>query len=62
MTDNEKRAHDLAIAVCSDICRMKTNTQIANVEGDIGVDYFREYMNAYNVAIKSFNREFPDGK
>lgn len=62
MTDNEKRAHDLAIAVCSDICRLKINTQIANGEGDVAVDYFHEYMNAYNAAIESFNREFADGK
>lgn len=71
MTDNEKRAHDLAVAICVDVCHVKANSQIANIKPDenaenmeitVKMDYFAEYMNAYNIAIESFNREFPDGK
>jgi hypothetical protein len=28
MTDNEKRAHDLAIAVCTDVCHLKRQSQV----------------------------------
>lgn len=35
MTDNEKRAHDLAIVVCADICRLKIQSQISNKENEV---------------------------
>lgn len=65
MTDNEKRAHDLAVAICVDVCHLKLNNQIANAENmevNARIDYFTEYMNAYKISLESFNREFPDGK
>lgn len=62
MTDNEKRAHDLAVAVCINVFNMKRQNQINAGKTEITVDYFSEYMNAYNLAINAFNREFPDGK
>lgn len=71
MTDNEKRAHDLAVAICVDVCHLKVNNQIANIkpganaenmEMTVKTDYFIEYMNAYNGALEAFNRHFPDGK
>lgn len=62
MTDNEKRAHDLAIAICIDVCHIKANTQISSGNPEVSVDYFAEYMNAYEMALESFNERFPDGK
>lgn len=71
MTDNEKRAHDLAIAICVDVCHLKINNQIAKIKPDVNaentemavkMDYFAEYMNVYNSTLESFNRHFPDGK
>jgi len=61
MTDNEKRAHDLAIAVCVGTAYTKINCEISSGETKIKIDYFQEYMNAYNAALESFNKAFPDG-
>lgn len=70
MTDNEKRAHDLAVAICVDTCHIKVNSQIANAKTDtsaenteviVKMDYFTEYMNAYDLALEAFNKRFPDG-
>lgn len=61
MTDNEKRAHDLAIAVCVGTAIAKINCGISSGKTEIKIDHFQEYMNAYNVALDSFNKAFPDG-
>lgn len=62
MTDNEKRAHDLAIAICVDAVHVKVNSQISQQKSDVSVDYFAEYLNAYNIALEAFNEHFPQGK
>jgi hypothetical protein len=62
MTDNEKRAHDLAVAVSIEICRAKANSQISSCKSVVNVDYFAEYMNIYENTIKAFDKHFPDGK
>ena len=62
MTDNEKRAHDLAVAVCLDIVHAKAKSQIAKGKEVVPVDYFSEYMNAYEIALEAFNEHFPNGK
>lgn len=62
MTDNEKRAHDLAVAVCIDVCHVKVNAQVSSGNPEVSVDYFAEYINAYELLIESFNERFPDGK
>ena len=56
MTDNEKRAHDLAIA---SIPLLYTDAQNAKEE-DNRFDLYNAYMSVYNEALKSFNRDFPD--
>lgn len=60
MSDNEKRAHDLAVAVAIDLCHYKMEAPCNDSE--VHVDYFAEYMNAYNICLESFNEKFPDGK
>ena len=55
MTDNEKRAHDLAVAVCIDACHLKRQAQIDSGKVHVTVDYFEEYMNAYESALEAFN-------
>lgn len=62
MTDNEKRAHDLAIVMCASACLLKIKEQILNGNSEVSVDYFNEYMNAYKITVNSFDSEFPDGK
>ena len=62
MSDNEKRAHDLAIAVCMEVCKMKRDAQIAAGKTEIKTDYFEEYMNAYEMSLEAFNEKFPNGR
>lgn len=62
MTDNEKRAHDLAIAMCIDICHLKYNAQISSKETHIELDYFKEYAKAYDAVLDAFNEKYPSGK
>ena len=38
MTDNEKRAHDLAVAMCIDLCHLKYNAQISAGKTNIELD------------------------
>lgn len=53
MTDNEKRAHDLAIAVSVPKCLKKEEYLQANKK-DGTVDYFSEYIDTYNDALEFF--------
>ncbi len=62
MTDNEKRAHDLAIAIAIDTCHIRANSQISSGNSEVTVDYFSEYMDAYQNVLEIFNEQFPDGK
>lgn len=55
MTDNEKRAHDIAVAAM--IVAGKNPNKGENI-----VDIYQYYISAYNAAIKSINRDFPEGK
>ncbi|HJC91629.1 MAG TPA: hypothetical protein H9695_11780 [Candidatus Mediterraneibacter excrementigallinarum] len=63
MTDNEKRAHDLAIALIP-LMQKSHNAQVLNgelAEDDV-FDAYEYYMGCYKSALESFNRDFPDGK
>lgn len=62
MTDNEKRAHDLAVAICIDSCHIKAKAQINSGSENVTVDYFSEYINAYDIALEAFNEKFPNGR
>lgn len=62
MTDNEKRAHDLAIAVCTDVCHLKRQSQVDAGKTHVTIDYFEEYINAYESALEAFNEKYPSGK
>lgn len=55
MTDNEKRAHDIAVATMIIAGTTPNN-------GKDTVDVYQYYISAYNIAIESVNRDFPDGK
>lgn len=44
---NEQRAHDLAIATL-------TRLDLSNV------DVYSKYIELYNLALKAFNRDFPN--
>lgn len=61
MTDNEKRAHDLAIALLPKTIDSKAEKIAAsgNIES---IDAFDCYMELYKNSLKSFNREFSADK
>ena len=62
MTDNEKRAHDLAVAASIDICKTDKEIQLANGAKEISVDYFKAYMGVYETAVELFNEKFNSRK
>ena len=51
MTDNEKRAHDLAVAAA-----------ICNSLGSNDSDIYTLYKSAQDIAIQAVNRDFPAEK
>ena len=61
MTNNEKRAHDLAIAMIP-IEHEIFITRIFNesISEDDRFDVFKEYLRYYNAALEAFNRQFPE--
>lgn len=62
MTDNQKRAHDLAILVLKKLdiaCFMEPSA--ADGE-EFKVDLYEKYKEAYTAALDALNRDFPDGK
>ena len=62
MTDNERKAHDLAVAISVDICRDNRETRRHNGKKEFAVNYFEEYLNTYKDALELLNSEFPNGK
>lgn len=62
MTDNEKRAHDLAIAMLPTTINYQSVKAVENGTVDNGVDVIKCYMKTYKGALNSFNHEFPDEK
>lgn len=52
MLDNKQRAHDLAI--------LMTEYQLNNAQSEI--DVYDVYVDIYQTALESFNRDFPDEK
>lgn len=52
MLDNKQRAHDLALLLLK--------LQLDNVQDKI--DVYKNYIELYNSALESFNRDFPDEK
>ncbi|MCI9081452.1 MAG: hypothetical protein HFI70_03860 [Lachnospiraceae bacterium] len=61
MTDNEKRAHDLAITLLPAMIDSKAQN-IAENNSTNSVNPVDCYMELYKNALKSFNREFSAGK
>lgn len=59
MTDNEKRAHDLAIAISVPKCiKMEEFLQANKKDGT--VDYLSEYIKTYEEALEALNKRFPN--
>lgn len=56
MSDNEKRAHDLAI-----VCMNYQQADIVNGNGE-RFDIYATYKNLYSKLLDICNRDFPDGR
>ncbi|MCD7887049.1 MAG: hypothetical protein LUG44_05455 [Clostridiales bacterium] len=67
MTDNEKRAHDLAIAylpIAYDEQRKALIDQVVKAEDppesvDVSIDIFKLYCDLYGASLDAFNAHFP---
>lgn len=58
MTDNEKRAHDLAIVMLPKL--VESRLLAATQQGvDSRVDWYAEYITLYERALTAFNRDNP---
>lgn len=64
MTDNEKRAHDLALLVMSKSIDLEQIARQAAGKGSqtVKIDFYAEYKKAYDAALPAFNHDFPSGK
>lgn len=62
MTDNEKRAHDLALFALSKIGPSEEQIQKAEQGETISLDYYKEYKSLYAHLLASFNSDFPNDK
>lgn len=61
MTDNEKRAHDLAVSMVPVLYKIQLEDAIRNAE-TIDVDIYKDYIKLYNSALKAVNHDFPQDK
>ena len=63
MTDNEKRAHDLAIATVSGLMNPDFLKTQASLHEDkiVTFDPYVHYMKAYRLLLESFEKDFSDG-
>ena len=61
MTDNEKRAHDLAVAMVPILFDLQKN-KVDIQNNEIRIDCYSDYKKLYETSLESFNRDFPDGK
>lgn len=63
MTDNEKRAHDLAIAsvpILYDLHKLKVIANPDMPAEDKAFDVYIEYLSCYKSVIESVRRDFSD--
>lgn len=71
MTDNEKRAHDLALSYYKDVLNMKIDeaarqaaetAESNEVTINVTVDAYKTYKELYDITLEVLNRDYPDGK
>ena len=63
MTDNQKRAHDIAIFMLGKINIPSITAQEAKDRKEIiEIDFYKRYKEAYTVTLNALNRDFPEGK
>ena len=58
MTDNEKRAHDLAISYYKEVLQFRSK----DTTDDVHLDIYQIYKELYESSLNAFNRDYPNGK
>lgn len=61
MTDNEKRAHDIAVAALVIATRPEALRAAETDDGVASIDIYQKYLDAYNSLLKALQRDFPSG-
>lgn len=61
MTDNEKRAHDIAVAALVIVTRPEALRAEAAGDGVASIDIYQKYLDAYNSLLNAIQRDFPSG-
>lgn len=62
MTDNEKRAHDLALVMLPKVFENISLDAYDSGETNVTIDAYKEYLKVYEKNLQAFNRDFPNGK
>ena len=63
MTDNELRAHDIAVKLLNPNPPQTitlTEEEIASGKVERRIDIFQEYLKLYYAALQALNKEFPE--
>ncbi len=58
MTDNEKRAHDIAVCLLPILYKLKVDQAIKDEQGDLKIDFHKMYMDTYTKELEAINRSF----
>lgn len=63
MTDNVKRAHDIALTVVSGMMSpaFLAGSAAASGETEIHFDIYAKYKETFDAALQALNRDFPEG-
>lgn len=62
MTDNEKRAHDIAITVLPARINNAIDTFVKTGNADNAPDVYQLYKSTYEMTLKALNQDYPDQK
>lgn len=60
MTDNEKRAHDLAIAMVPVMYEINVQSALSTQIEKTEFDVYATYVDIYERSLKAINRDFPE--
>lgn len=59
MTDNEKRAHDIAVCAIPILYKLMENNAVLNGDAKVDIDIHALYMEAYTRELNAINKAFP---
>lgn len=60
MTDNEQRAHDLAVALTTTLLTPEYLVSEAIPREKVNVDVYAKYKGLYESILKALNRDYPE--